>query len=324
MATRVVVTDQVFGSLEIERGLLAPLDAELVEAPAKDEATLVGAVAGADALLVCYASVTPAVIEAAAAGGCRVIARYGIGVDNIDLEAATAAGIVVTNVPDYCLDEVADHGMALLLGVARGLVEGALAVREGRWELPGAGIHRIRGRTLALVGVGRIGRRLADRALAFGLDVVAFDPFASDLGTPGIRRAATLEEAVAEADFVSLHAPMTEENHHMVGDRLIGAMRRGPVIVNTARGGLVDLDAVLAALDDGRLSAVALDVTEVEPLPEAHPLRRHPRAVITPHMAFHSEEAQQELQRRAAEEVVRALAGEPPRCPVNAVDRQRA
>ena len=316
MAQRVLVTDQVFGGVSIERGLLEPLGVELVEAPATDEATLVRLAVGVSGMLVCYAKITDAILEAAAPT-CRVVARYGIGHDNVPLETATRLGIVVTNVPDYCLDEVADHTIALLLAVARGIAFMDRGVREGQWKVPNSGIHRLQGRRLALLGVGRIGRRVAGRAQAFGLDVVAYDPFVKEWDVAGVSRAASLEEAVAEADFISVHAPLTPENHHLIGTATIAAMKRAPVIINTARGGLVDLAAATSALDDGRLGGVAFDVTEPEPLPGDHPLRSHPRALVTPHASFYSAEAQDELQLRAAEEVARGLRGEPPRCPVN-------
>ena len=316
MSTKVLVTDQVFGGISIERRLLEPLGAELVEAPATDEATLVRLAAGVAGILVCYAKITDAVLEAAAPT-CRVVARYGIGYDNVPVDIATRLGIVVTNVPDYCLDEVADHTIALLLAVARGIAFMDRGVRNGRWKVPNSGIHRLQGRRLALLGVGRIGRRVASRAQAFGLEVTAYDPFIKDWDVAGVSRAASVEEAVAEADFISLHAPLTPENHHLIGPAAIAAMRRAPVIINTARGGLVDLVAATSALDDGSLGGVAFDVTEPEPLPDDHPLRSHPRALITPHASFYSAEAQDELQLRAAEEIARGLRGEPPRCPVN-------
>jgi D-3-phosphoglycerate dehydrogenase len=316
--TRVVVTDHVFPDLEPTRELLEPLGAELVLAPGTDEDTLVELVRDADAIMVCYAPLTRRVIEAAAAGGVKVISRTGIGYDNIDIPAATEHGILVTYVPDYCLDEVADHTVALMLAAARRVVEAAATVRDGGWSAPAGEIHSLRGRQLTLVGIGRIGARVAERALAFGLRVVAYDPYVSEPPVAGIELASSLEEALADADLVSLHAPMTPENRHLVRDETIALMRRAPVLVNTSRGGLVDLDAATRALADGRLAGVALDVTDPEPLPEDHPLRRDPRAIVTPHMAFQSVEAQVELQRRAADEVLRAFRGEPPRSPINA------
>jgi D-3-phosphoglycerate dehydrogenase / 2-oxoglutarate reductase len=318
---RVVVTDHVFTDLELERALLAPLDAEIVVAPSTDAETLAELAREADALIVCYASIPRAVVDAAAEGGVRVIARYGIGYDNVDVEAATERGIIVTNVPDYCLDEVADHTLALLLASARGVMRGAILVRDGDWRVPHEGIHSLRDRQLTLLGLGRIGVKVAERALPFGLRVVAYDPFVSETPLVGVTLAPSLEAAVAEADFVSLHLPMSAENRHLIGNGAIAAMKRSPVLINTSRGGLVDLDAAVAALQEGRLSGVALDVTDPEPLPADHPLRTHPSAIVTPHMAFHSIEAQAELQRRAAEEVARALRGEPARSPVNPAAR---
>lgn len=314
--TRVVVTDHPFGSLDPERAVLEPLGVELTLAPAAAAPTLIGLARDAGALLVCYAPVTREVVRAAAEGGCRVIARYGIGYDNVDVAAANEAGIVVTNVPDYCVEEVADHTIALLLASARGVVRASEVVRGGGWEA-GSTLHSLRGRVLALVGLGRIGVKTAERALVFGLRVVAYDPFVEESPLPGVELVSSLEAAVAAADFVSLHLPMSAENRHLIRDETIAMMHSAPVLVNASRGGLVDLDAVLRALADGRLSGVALDVTDPEPLPAGHPLRSHPAAIVTPHMAFYSEEAQAELQRRAAEEVARALRGEAPRSPVN-------
>jgi D-3-phosphoglycerate dehydrogenase len=311
----VTVSDHPFGTgLDVERAVLRPLGAEPVLAADANEETLAGLARESVGLLVCYAPITKAVVDAAAAGGCRVIARYGIGFDNVDVAGATDAGIVVTNVPDYCLDEVADHTLALLLTAARGVARGAETVRAGGWA-PGSTVHSLQGRTLALIGLGRIGAKVAARARAFGLRVIGYDPFVEV--APAVELVGSLPEALARADVVSLHVPLTAENRHLIDDETIALMERAPLLVNTSRGGLVDLDAVVRALDDGRLSGVALDVTEPEPLPADHPLRTHPLAIVTPHMAFYSEEAQAELQRRAADEVARAIQGLAPRSPVN-------
>lgn len=320
MARRVVVTDHVFGGLEVERGLLEPLGAEVVLAESTAEGELVELAATADAMLVCYAPVGARVVEAAAGNGCAVLARYGIGVDNIDVETATRLGVQVTNVPDYCLDEVADHTLALLLASARQVLNAGIGVREGGWQVPHGDLHRLRGRRLALLGVGRIGRKVVERALPLGLEVVGYDPYLAE-APAGMELVGTAADAVRDADFVSLHAPLTEATHHLVDASLIAEMRRAPVLVNTSRGPLVDNAAAAAALAEGKLSGVALDVTEVEPLPDDDPLRSDPRAIVTPHMAFYSVESERELQERAADEVVRALKGEAPRCPVNEVGR---
>jgi D-3-phosphoglycerate dehydrogenase / 2-oxoglutarate reductase len=316
MATKVLVTDHVFAHLETEAEILEPIGAELVLASGTSEEELVDAARGCEAMLVCYAKVTEPVIAAAAEAGCRIISRYGIGYDNIDVAAATERGLLVTYVPDYCLDEVADHAMALLLALARGVHHAGLAVRDGDWKVPQGAVHRIQGRRLAVIGVGGIGRRVVDRARAFGIEAVGVDPYLKEWNVAA-ERASTFADAVAEADYVTLHVPLTDENRRLIDAESIAVMRRAPIIVNTARGPLVDMDAAFEALDSGGLGGVALDVTETEPPPLEHPLRSHPRAVLTPHMAFYSVEAQEELQRRAAQEVAHALSGEPPDRPVN-------
>jgi D-3-phosphoglycerate dehydrogenase len=316
MSRKVLVTDHVFADLETERAILEPHGCELVLADNAGEEALTEAAADAEAILVCYARLGAPIIEAAAGAGCRVISRYGIGYDNIDIDAATRHGIVVTYVPDYCLDEVADHAMALLLGLARGVVDADRSVRRGEWRVPQGAVHRTRGRRLAVIGAGGIGRRVIDRALPFGFEAVAFDPYIEDWDLEA-GRADTFEDAVRDADAISLHVPLTDENRHIIDCDAIAGMTRAPIVVNTSRGPLVDLDAAAEALEAGTLGGVALDVTEVEPPPPDHPIRSHPRAILTPHMGFYSVEAQAELQRRAAEEVARALTGEPPHRPVN-------
>jgi D-3-phosphoglycerate dehydrogenase len=316
-AGSVVLTDNIFNSLDEFHAELDPLGLDLQVAPSSDEATLAGLAQSARALIVVYANITEPIIARAGSAGCRVISRCGIGYDNIDVEAATRHGVQVTYVPDYCLDEVADHTIALLLAFARGIVPSALSMRDGHWSAPRELMHRLQNRQLALVGVGRIGRRVAARAQAIGLSVVAYDPFIREWDIDGVDRAPTLAAALEAADFVSLHAPLTSENRHLIGSEAIALMKRRPVLINTARGGLTDLDATTAALDRGDLQGVALDVFENEPLRAGHPLRTHPRAIVTPHTAYYSIESEVELKRRAAEEVTRALRGEPPRCPVN-------
>jgi D-3-phosphoglycerate dehydrogenase / 2-oxoglutarate reductase len=316
MASKVLVTDHVFENLDAEREILESLGAEPVLAPGTREHELIEAARDCEAMLVCFAKVPEPVIAAAAQGGCRIISRYGVGYDNIDVAAATRHNLLVTYVPDYCLDEVADHAMALMLALARGVFPAGLSVREGGWAVPHGRIHRLHGRRLALIGLGGVGRRMAERARSFGIAVVGFDPYIEEWPAHA-DRAGSFAEAVAEADFVSLHVPLTDENHHLIDTASIAEMRRAPILVNTARGGLVHMDAVVEALDSGRLAGVALDVTETEPPAGDHPLRTHPRAVLTPHMAFYSVEAQAELQRRAADEVARAFRGDPPVRPVN-------
>ena len=307
---RVLVTDTDMPSFEIEEGVLRPLGAEVWLSPASDEKTLADEAAKADAIMVGYAPVREPVIAAAAKAGCRAIVRYGIGYDNVDIAAAERHGIPVANVPDYCLDEVADHTMALLLVHARGLGEATRSVREGGWDIPKGQIPRLQGRTLGLVGFGRIGRRVAARALTFGLRVIAFDPVAP-IDVAGVEAVASLDEVIAQSDYVSLHVPLTDTTRHLINRQALKNARRKPLLINTARGGLVDLNAVVEALQGGVLGGVAIDVFENEPLPADHPLRNHPAAVITPHMSYYSNESEPDLIRRVAEEIARGLRGEP-------------
>ena len=307
---RLVYSDYDMPTFEIEEQVLDPLGVEIVLAASSDEDTLAREVKQADVLMAGYAPITAAIVEAAAAGRCRAIVRNGIGYDNIDVATAVRHGIPVANVPDYCVNEVADHTMSMLLAFARRLIDVVLTTRSGGWEIPRDSIPRLAGRKLALIGVGRIGRRVASRAQAFDLVVEAFDP-ARPGDVPGVAYAESPEDLVRDADYISIHAPLTAETHHMVDSRMIDAMRHAPLLINNSRGGLVDLNAVTKALHSGQLSGVALDVFEVEPLSADHPLRSHPHAILTPHMSYYSNESEHEVIRRSAEEVARALRGEP-------------
>lgn len=307
---RVLVTDTDMPSFEIEEEVLRPLGAEVHLSPSGDEKSLVEEASRADAIMVGYVPVREPVIAAAARHGCRAIVRYGIGYDNVDVAAADRHGIPFANVPDYCQDEVADHTMAMLLAQARKLPDAIRSVHEGGWDIPKGQVPRIQGQRLGLIGFGRIGRRVAARALAFGLEVHAFDPV-SQIDLPGVQTARSVVDVFEAADYVSLHLPLTDKTRHIVDLGVLKAARKKPVLINTARGGLVDLDAVLEALDQGMLSGVALDVFETEPLPIDHPLRVHPAALITPHMSYYSNDSEPNLIRRVAEEIARGLRGEP-------------
>lgn len=315
----VVVTDHVFPDLVQERAILAAAGHELrYDADAHDPEAVIAAVAGADAVLNCYAPMTAEVV--ASLGRCRIIARYGIGLDTIDIPAASERGILVTNVPDYCIDEVSDHALALILALARGVVRLDRSVRSGTWDAMAARpLNRLRGRSLGLVGFGRIARRLAEKAAAIGFELLATDPYvpAEAIEAAGVRPA-ELGDLLKASDVVSVHAPMSEENRHLIAAAELRRMRPGALLVNTSRGPLVDLAAVREALEGGRLGGVAFDVLEQEPPEPGDPLFERPDVVITPHAAFYSEEAVEEQQRKAAEQVVAALAGRTPPYAVNA------
>lgn len=316
-AFTVVVTDSIFASLDTEGRLLDTIGAAMVPLQATSEAELFDAVTDADGLLVCYAPITRRVIERLTR--CRVISRYGIGYDNVDVEAATARGIYVTNVPDYCVDEVSDHALALLLACARKVPFLDRRVRGGRWEARDAvPMRRLRGLILGLVGFGKIPRRLAGTAGALGLRVIAYDPFVGAEEMASLRtEKVPLEDLLARSDFVSVHAPLAPATRGLIEEQALRSMKPTACLINTSRGPIVSQEALVRALREGWIAGAALDVLETEPPVDIEALRALDRLIITPHVAFYSEESVQELQRKAAENVVRVLSGGTPLYPVN-------
>ena len=315
MAWTVAVTDYEYPDLEVERRVLqAGLgEVELLGLACRTPEEVVAAARDADGLLQQYCRLDAEAL--ARLPRCRVVSRYGVGLDAVDLEAATRLGIVVTHVPDYCVDEVSDHALALLLACARGVVRLDRAVRAGRWAYRGAGpLERLRGRTLGLVGFGRIPRALTPKALALGLRVLAFDPLVAPelVRAAGAEPAARLEEVAERSDFVSLHAPLTAATRGLVGEAFLRRMRPHAVLINTARGGLVDEAALVRALREGWIAAAALDVLASEPPAPDHPLLALPQVVLTPHAAWYSETSEVELRTKAAANVVAVLRGERP------------
>ena len=305
MSFKVVVTDQVFPDVERERALLAEVGATLEVADGDREAVL-DAAADADALLTTYFA-----MDAAAIGHlrqCRIIARYGIGVDNIDLAAARAAGLSVTHVPDYCVDEVAAHTVAMLLSLLRKLPTADRAMRGGAWGVATVRpMRRPDQLTIGLVGYGRIGRRVTEMLAPFGMSFLVYDPYLHDL--PGVELV-ELDELLQRADAVSLHSPLTAETRGLIGADQLASMKDTAVLVNTSRGPLIQLDALLDALRDGRIAAAGLDVFEQEP-PDAAALAGVENLLMTPHVAFYSEDAIAESQTKAATQVAKALTDQP-------------
>ena len=312
----VAVTDSVFPNLDVAKNVLAAIGADLKLAAQPTPDSIVEIAAGADAVLVTYAKITAEMIGQM--NRCRIISRFGIGVDNVDLAAATSAGIVVTKVPDYCIDEVSDHAMALLLAVARKISLSNAQVQAGRWEMPAVvPLHRLRGSVLGLAGFGRIPQLVAPKAKAFGLRVIAYDPFvpADVFAREGVERV-EFAQLLAQSDFVSIHTPLMPETRGLFGADAFRQMKPTAYLINTARGPIVDEAALAEALDAKRLAGAALDVMPQEP-PTGSPLIGRENVIITPHTSFYSEESLLELQRKAAEEVVAVLTGRPPRNPVN-------
>ena len=323
MTSLVAVADSVFPNLDVAREVLSSVGAEVRLAAAPTPASIMEVAAGADALLVTYAKITADMI--AGMPRCRIISRFGIGVDNVDLDAATDAGIVVTKVPDYCIDEVSDHAMALLLTAVRKIPLSNTQVHGGRWEMKAVvPIHRLRGTVLGLAGFGRIPQLVAPKAKAFGMKVIAFDPMlpAEVFAREGVERV-DFPALLQQSDYISVHTPLVPETRNLFGRDAFRQMKPGSYLVNTARGPIVDEAALAEALDQQRLAGAALDVMPQEP-PVGSPLLGRDNVIITPHTSFYSEESLLELQRKAAEEVVAVLSGRPVRNPVNPGVKSRA
>jgi D-3-phosphoglycerate dehydrogenase / 2-oxoglutarate reductase len=312
----VAVTDSVFPTLEPAQNVLSQIGGELRLASEATFESILEVAREADGVLTTYAKMPAPLIEQLAR--CRIIARFGIGVDNVDISAATARGIVVTRVPDYCLDEVSDHAMALLLALVRKIPSSNARTHAGRWEMKSVTpIHRLRGTVLGLAGFGQIPRLLAPKAKAFGLRVVAFDPFVSAgvMLQEGVEPV-EFDELVAISDHISVHTPLLPETRHLFNADVFRRMKPRAYLINTARGPIVDEAALARALDEKRLAGAALDVMEQEP-PANSPLFGRENVILTPHTSFYSEESLVDLQTKAAEEVLRALTGQPVRNPVN-------
>jgi D-3-phosphoglycerate dehydrogenase / 2-oxoglutarate reductase len=318
---RVLVTDYAWPSLDIERELLSRVGAELVVAQTGDEDELVELAADVDAILTNWKRVPEAAVRAAPR--CVVIARYGVGVDNIPVALATELGIVVANVPDFCVNEVADHAMALLLACARRLIPFTTETRSGVWSLARApGLPRLRDQALGLVGFGRIAQALVPRARGFGLRVMAYSrrlaTGTADHERPGgVEIAPSLDDLLGVADYISLHAPGTPETTGMIGVRQLELMKPTAYLINTSRGALIDEAALAQALREGQIAGAALDVLSSEPPPPEDPLLQAPNLIVTPHAAFYSDASIHEVQTRAATNAALVLTGEVPEHVVN-------
>ena len=312
---KVLVTDITWADTTIEDEVLGAVGASTVLSETGEEDELVALVAGADAILTCFAQVTPRVV--AAGDRLRVIGRYGVGTDNIAVAEATRRGIPVTNVPVYCTDEVAEHVLAMLLAHVRGLIPYDRAVRAGDWSL-GTGLptRRVAGSTLGIVGFGAIGRTLARKARGLDLRVIAHSGDEARIRRAGAEPVGLLDLA-RRADFVSVHVPLLEATRGLIGREFLAAMKPSAYLFNAARGAIVDHAALAAALGAGEIAGAGVDVFEPERLPPDHLLLAQDRLLATPHTAFYSEESMRDLARLAAENVAAVLAGDRPASIVN-------
>lgn len=310
---KIVITDCDHGSIEEERAVFGNLGADLELAQISSEDEILARCHDADGLLSQYAPLTRKVFEGLPQ--CKAVSRYGVGVDGIDLTAATEFGIIIANVPDYCMDEVADHTLALFLSWVRRVNLLDRCIESGTWDFRVAiPIHRLKGRTYGIVGCGRIGREVARRIAGFGLRVIGYDPYLTE--AEGIELV-SLERLLVESDFISIHCPLTESTHHLFGRDQFRRVERKPLVMNLSRGAVVDEAALIEALERGWVGGAALDVLEKEPPNTKNPLLRRENVIITPHIGFYSEESKSELKRRAAENVSSVLMGTLPSSVVN-------
>lgn len=315
MKHKIVITDHVVGNIAIERDILGP-DAEIIVCNALSPEGFMGPARSCDALLTTYAKPIGRA-EMQEMPCCRIVARYGIGVDTIDIEAATGLGIMVTNNPSYCVDEVAEHALSLMLSAWRRVTQHAMSVRAGEWApLAGGKIRRLKGSTLGLLGFGAIGRALAERASMLGMQIVFHDPF---VDKSPYAQSVSMDHLLAAADVLSLHLPLNTDTKGMVDRVFLKKMKRDAVLVNCSRGPVINTDDLVAALQHGEIGVAALDTTDPEPLGSDHPLLACGNALVTPHSAWYSEQSLTDLQRIASENVLAALRGE---VPPNLINRE--
>ena len=321
---KVVITDYDFGDVRVERDILEAAGAEVIALQAKTEADLFDAAPDCAAMINQYARIGRDTISRMQK--CEVIARYGVGVDIVDVDAATDQKIPVTNVQDYCTEEVADHAISLWLALARKLFDYDRATHDGVWKWQsGQPVFRLRGRTMGVVSFGKIGQAIATRASAFGVNVIAYDPFlpaevAAACGAELVSKA----DLLARSDYILMQAPMTPETRHFLSDAEFASMKPGAILVNTGRGPTVDNAALYRALTDGHLAAAGLDDPEEEPAkraswtPADNPIFTLPNVLITPHAAYYSEESIRAARVTAATQVAKVLTGQKPDYQVNA------
>lgn len=306
---KIVITDCDHDSIDIETSAIEEAGIGWSFSQASTEEEVIAAAADADVLMVQYAPITALVLDALPK--VRAISRYGVGVDNIDVDAATGRGIPVMNVPDYGTEEVADHALSLALSAFRGVTTLDRLMRKNIFDIASIRpVSRISQSTFGVIGLGAIGRVVASKASAFGFRVVGYDPFINE-GTElqGVDSVVRLERLVHEADVISLHIPLTSETEHIVDESFLSKMKETAVLVNTCRGGVVDTGALIEALEGKKIRAAGLDVFEEEPLPCDSPLLALDNVVLTPHAAWYSEQARFDMKIKTAEHAIAAALG---------------
>lgn len=312
MAFKVLLTDYEFEHLQYEEEVFqeSGLDIEFIKAQCKTEEEVIELAKEADAILNQYAPVSRRVIESLEK--TKVISRYGVGVNTINLDAAKEKGIIVANVPDYGMEEVSNHALALLLSWARKVTLLNNEVKNGNWDFKACvPIHRFNNQTVGVLGFGRIPRRFVEKVKPLGFKTAAYDPFVSaeDMAAVGVQKM-ELDEIIRESDFLSVHVPLIDDTFHLINEERLNQMKKNAVIINTARGPIIDEKALAEALENKIIAGAALDVTENEPINTDSPLLKMDNVIITPHSAWYSEEAMIELRQKAAKNIIQVLSGE--------------
>jgi len=311
---KIIITDCDHPSVEIEKKILSEINPELTLETCKTEEDVIAVASDADGIINQYAPFTRKVIKSLRR--CKIIARYGVGVDNIDVEAATEHNIIVANVPDYCVDEVSTHTMSLILACARGITLLDRKIRDKKWDFTLAKpLFRTKGKTLGLFGLGRIARIVAQKASGFGFKIIAYDPYISKINS-GINLV-EFSQLLSDSDFLSIHVPLTVETKHSFGKNELKAMKKTAYLINTSRGAVINEKDLYIALKEKWIAGAALDVMEKEPPDWKDPLLKLENIIITPHISFYSEESYVELKTKVAESVRSVLTGELPRAMVN-------
>jgi D-3-phosphoglycerate dehydrogenase len=310
----VIITDCDHGTIAPEESVLRAAGVEYRLHQARTEDDVVAVARDADAIILQYAPITGRVLDGLAR--CRVAVRYGVGVDTVDLGAATERGVVVANVPDYCMEEVSDHALAMGLALWRGVVLYDRAIRSGTWSAAmKTPMYRLRGKVVGVIGLGRIGACFARKAMGVGMTAIGYDPYLTAL--PDGVRSVSFETLLGEADLISLHLPLSAATKHLINGAALRLMKPTALLVNTARGGLVDTKALCAALQEGRIGGAALDTLEQEPVPADSPLLAFSNVILAPHAGWYSDQSVMDLKRKTAEAAIAVLRGQRPYSPVN-------
>ena len=310
---KVVISDYVWPNIDIESKFFKSKNIELVVS--KNRNDLKKQIIDADGLLFCFESIDESILRSSKK--LKIAQRYGIGVDNIDLNVATELGIVVANIPDYCIDEVSDHAISMILSLNRLLQRDSDLVKKGKWNeiKKDKRVYRLSESTLGLLGFGRIGKRISEKAMSFGMNVIAYDPFLKQSDVSGVKLL-DLNNVLAESDFISLHLPLNDQTNHIIDDKQLELMKQNSILINVSRGGLINENALIKYLSSGKLRGAGLDVIEGS-IEKSNKLFSFDNVIITPHTAFFSQESSEELQLRSSQQLYEVLNGFKPKFFIN-------